>query len=113
MKHHNACFSRNEHSAVMDYASGPPVLHLFTIVCSGLTHSHKLVSIMLLWFAGSLRDSEAQNVQEVAFERPHTNAPHLGACHRPARGSLDGLQHLEPEAHSARQSHRSRHPARL
>ena len=25
MKHHNARFTRNEHTAVMDYASGPPV----------------------------------------------------------------------------------------
>src|SRR6266566_433397 len=73
---------------------------LFTIICDGLTTCPKM-SLLSFPRKGEKNLARLQNVQEVATDRTHENAPDAGAGYRAPCGSLDGLQHLESEAYPA------------
>ncbi len=48
------------------------------------------------------QSGEGENVQEVAIDRTHEDAPDAGTGHRAPCGGPDGLQYLEPETYPAR-----------
>src|SRR3974390_1400731 len=77
-------------------------LQLFTILCSVLTPSLWRVLIVFIVHTRNVSVGEATNVEEVEINRPYPDPAYAGVGDHSSRRGAYGIQHLEPETHSAR-----------